>query len=214
MKQHIRCVHEKIKQFSCPYCHYRCYLNSRLTSHLTTHSGIKNYKCTHCDYAAVTQHILTVHINRHHINKTYSCRYKICDVKKTSQEELYEHIRSDHPVQRYLCDTCPMSFNNSQTLKRHKVSHNKGSRAYRCKYCEKRFGTSAHLASHYRTHTGDKPYKCEVCEKKFNQISNLNRHKRTHTGEKCFSCSYCKIKFNHSSSKLRHEITCKYKQQF
>ena len=160
------------------------------------------------------QQNLTVHVNRCHINKTYRCRYKGCGVKKTSQEELYEHIKSDHPVQRYLCDTCPISFSTSHNLKVHKVSHNKNSRAYQCKYCEKKFGQSAHLGEHYRTHTGDKPYKCKVCEKKFTRISSLNRHKLTHTGEKRFSCSYCDKKFSCNASKSRHEITCKYKKQF
>ena len=172
---------------------------------------MKNYKCTHCDYAAVRQHDLTLHINTHHSNKTYWCRYKGCGVKKTSQEELYEHIRSDHPVLRYICDTCPVTFNNPTLLKKHKVSHNKDSRAYQCNYCERRFTTSGHLTQHYRTHTGDKPYKCEVCAKKFNQISILNRHKLIHTGEKRFSCSYCDRKFSQSYHKSSHEIICKYK---
>ena len=160
MEQHIRCVHEKIKQFSCPYCHYRSYTNQNMTTHLATHSGVKNpknYKCTHCDYAAVRQNYLTLHVYRNHTNKTYWCRYKGCGVKKTTQEELYEHIRSYHAALRYLCDTCPMSFNTSQHLKQHKLSHNKDSKAYQCKYCEKRFGKSDNLAKHYLTHTGDKP---------------------------------------------------------
>ena len=214
LKQHVRFVHKKKKKFSCTYCHNRFLTNQDLTRHLATHSGVKNYKCTYCDYAGVRQQHLTLHINARHTNKTYICRYKGCGVYKTSQEELYEHIRSDHPVLRYLCDTCPMSYSLSQYLKRHKVSHNKDSRAYECKYCEKRFGTSGNLAKHYRTHTGDKPYKCEVCEKKFNHISNLNRHKRTHTGEKRFYCSYCDRNFSQSSNKSTHEMTCKYKLQF
>ena len=211
LKQHIRCVHEKITQFSCPYCNYRSYINQNLTRHLATHSRVKNFKCTHCDYAAVLKQSLTKHINARHTHKTYRCRYEKCGVKKTSQDELYEHIRSDHPVQLYLCDTCPMSFNTSQRLKVHKVSHNKDSRAYQCKYCEKRFGRSCDLTKHYRTHTGDKPYKCEVCEKNFNQISSLNRHMLIHTGEKRFFCSYCDRTFNRSCNKSTHEIKCKYK---
>ena len=99
LEQHIRYVHEKIKQFSCPYCHYRSHTNKHMTTHLVKHSGVKNYKCTYCDYAAVIQQTLSVHINRNHTIKTYRCRYKGCGVNKTSQEELYEHIRSDHPVQ-------------------------------------------------------------------------------------------------------------------
>ena len=130
LKSHIRCVHETIKHVSCAYCHYRSYTNQSMKTHLATHTGVKNYKCTHCDYASVQKIHLTAHINRHHTNKTYRCRYKGCGVKKTSQEELVEHIRSDHPVQRYLCDTCPMSFNTSRRLKVHDMSHNKNSKAY------------------------------------------------------------------------------------
>ena len=182
-----------------------------MTQHLARHSGVKKYKCTLCDFTAVARTNLTIHVYRNHTNKTYRCRYKGCVVKKSSQEELYEHIRSDHPVQQFLCDTCPKSFNTSNYLKVHKLSHNKDSKAYQCSYCEKRFGTSTYLAKHYRTHTGEKPYKCDECEKKFDQISNLNTHKVTHTREKRFSCSYCVKMFSKSTNKSSHEITCKYK---
>ena len=86
LKQHVRFVHEKIKQFSCPYCHNRFHTNASLTRHLATQSGVKNYKCSHCDYAVVRQKHLTVHINARHTNKTYMCR-------------------SDHPVHQYMCHT-------------------------------------------------------------------------------------------------------------
>ena len=141
------------------------------------------FECKTCGKLFFLKYILNRHIRCVHekIKQTYRCKYKGCGVKKTSQEELYEHIRSDHPVRRYLCDTCPMSFNTSHQLESHKVSHNKDSRPYQCKYCEKKFGRSDILARHYIIHTGDKPYKCEVCEKKFNRRYHLNVHKLTHT---------------------------------
>ena len=88
---HIRTVHLKITRFSCPYCKYRTDSKQHLTKHIATHTGDKMYKCTQCDYSAAQQSTLTSHIYNNHTNKTYKCRYKKCDVKKSSVQELHEH---------------------------------------------------------------------------------------------------------------------------
>ena len=170
LKSHIRCVHEGIKHFSCAYCHYRSYTNQSMTTHLATHTGVKNYKCTHCDYASVQKGHLTAHINRHHTNKTYRCRFKGCGVSKTSQEELFEHIRSDQ--------TCPMSFNNLQKLKLHSRTHT-GDKPYKCEVCEKKFNDKSNSYSHKVTHTGEKRFSCSHCDIKFSHNNSKSRHEIT-----------------------------------
>ena len=169
------------------------------------------YKCKVCDYTAVQQNHLTTHIYRHHTNKTYRCKYKHCGVKKPSEQELFEHNSTEHPVLRHRCDVCAMSFNRASTLTRHKRIHSELGYKYKCQYCGKRFTRSSHLKIHSLTHTGDKPHKCSVCGKGLAHRSSLTRHMRIHTGEKPFSCSHCDMRFRDISHKYNHEITCRSK---
>ena len=208
---HIRTVHLKITRFSCPYCKYRTDLKHHFKQHIATHTGDKMYKCTQCDYSAAQQHQLTSHIYNNHTNKTYKCQYKKCDVKKSSVQELHEHIRTEHPVQQHRCDVCPMSFKVAASLTSHKLTHSERDSRYECKYCGKQCSCSQHLKTHSRIHTGEKPYKCSECGRGFNVRSHLTVHMRIHTGEKPFSCSYCDRRFTVSSNKTKHEIKCKSK---
>ncbi|XP_063688670.1 histone-lysine N-methyltransferase PRDM9-like [Bolinopsis microptera] len=210
---HIRTVHDKVARHSCPYCKYKTDYQQVLTSHMLTHTGDKQYKCTHCDYTAITKQSLTLHIYNNHTNKTYKCRYRQCGVKKPSEQELYDHISTEHPLQQYRCDVCPMSFNTAGQLGYHKRTH--GDRElesqHECKYCGKLFLQSGDLKKHALTHTGERPHKCSVCGKGFTVKCNLTRHMRIHTGEKPYSCSYCDRRFSESGDRNKHEITCKNK---
>jgi KRAB domain-containing zinc finger protein len=211
LTEHIRTVHNKIARLSCPYCKYRTDNQGHLTRHISTHTGEKQFKCTQCDYTGAQKQHLLHHIYRQHTNKTYRCQYKKCGVRKSTQEELFDHIRSDHPLQRYTCDVCPMSFKDSTTLTRHKITHGERDSRFECKYCGKRFHEAHHLDRHSVTHTGERSHICSVCNKGFTVRGNLRRHMRIHTGEKPFSCSYCNASFRFSSNKALHEITCEFK---
>ncbi|EDQ88382.1 uncharacterized protein MONBRDRAFT_26487 [Monosiga brevicollis MX1] len=51
-----------------------------------------------------------------------------------------------------------------------------------CRYCGRRFQTTAHVRRHERIHSGEKPFKCRVCGKAFNQRGNRNVHERSAHG--------------------------------
>ena len=181
LDKHIKTVHNKVARHSCPYCKYRTDYKRDLTAHIATHTGEKKYKCTQCDYTAIEKQKLTSHIYSRHTNKTYRCRYKQCDVKKPSQEELFEHVRTEHPMQKYVCETCPMSFSRSGELTSHKLSHSAGT--YKCKYCDKLCRRAGELNTHLVTHTGERKHVCSVCNKGFTTNSSLRRHMRKHNKE-------------------------------
>ena len=190
------------------YCGYLTDSRAHIEKHKATHSEKKEFKCTQCNYSAIIKHHLTSHVYRHHnSNRTFKCKYKQCGVKKPSQEELYEHIRNEHPMKKHRCDVCPMSFGDTWKLSTHKLTHS-GIKPYQCEYGGKGFKQESSYNKHQMVHSGAKPHSCDVCGKTFTQKGNLERHMRIHTGEKPFACSYCGKRFNQSQHLTTHLITC------
>ena len=210
LARHIKAVHEKQAQarYKCSYCAYCTDNSSYLKMHEATHSGVGVYRCPECEYTATHKYQLNSHIYNNHTNQTYKCRYTGCGVRKPSLGELYEHIRSEHPVRRYTCNKCPMSYDTQAYLNRHKVTHEE-TKPYHCTFCKKGFTQSYTLKRHMLTHSGERPHTCSVCGKGFKQKGTLTSHMKVHTDEKPFSCSYCEKRFKYRSDWQKHErIVC------
>ena len=53
LKEHVKCVHEKLKLFKCPQCGHTFGRRDILDKHLqATHDNIKPYKCQLCSHEA------------------------------------------------------------------------------------------------------------------------------------------------------------------
>ena len=50
---------------------------------------------------------------------------------------------------------------------------------HQCTVCGSTHLTPAHLARHFRTHTGEKPFPCPRCDSRFTQKVSLQKHLRT-----------------------------------
>ena len=74
-------------------------------------------------------------------------------------------------------------------MTRHEYTHT-GKKAFKCKFCEKRFADKSQLVRHEQTHTVEKLFKCKLYEKCFSENGDLTRHKRTHTGEILSNVNY------------------------
>ncbi|XP_005413339.1 PREDICTED: zinc finger imprinted 2 [Chinchilla lanigera] len=59
---------------------------------------------------------------------------------------------------------------------------------FKCKICERAFGTKIGLMRHEPIHTGKKPFECKQCGKAFFLMPHLTRHQKSHTSEKPSSC--------------------------
>ena len=112
-------------------------------------------------------------------NKLFQCKIRDCSVWKSSEKDLRQHIRDDHPDRKHFCDVCPMAFKEKYNLDEHLKVHS-GVKPFMCEQCGKRFTRSSDLTNHKRIHTGERPFKCEVCGMAFKQAGALKRHLKRH----------------------------------
>lgn len=79
---------------------------------------------------------------------------------------------------------------------------------YPCCYegCSWTFTRPSHLQKHLYIHTGERPFKCKECDKAFGTNWTLTKHMRIHTGEKPYSCQPCKLSFSQRGSWRRHNF--------
>ena len=132
---------------------------------------------------------------------------------------------------RFLCDWCPLRFDNRSAARIHEATH-KGQepkcyvcskqyadryslryhlrthgigRQIRCEYCSKAFSKPSRLAAHVRSHHKNiRDFSCPSCDKSFKTRVHLNNHFRQHSGEKPFECPVCHETFRHKASMLSH----------
>ncbi|GAB1602416.1 uncharacterized protein LOC115211753 [Argonauta hians] len=119
-----------------------------------------------------------------------------------------ESFLSDEPlsVDEAACKVCSKTFSQRAHLAAHYRVHT-GERPYKCRLCFKSFRVCSDLTVHLRTHTGERPYKCQYCPKAFSISRNLTAHLRTHTGERPFECGQCNKRFTQKSALTVHMRT-------
>eukprot|EP00116_Pleurobrachia_bachei_P019491 sb/3479753/ len=163
--EHVRIDHADREYNRCDVCSIAFKKFSNLTQHSLVHSGDKPHKCDQCGKRFILKYNFVKHQLLFHNEKTIvACRFKHCGVR-LPKSELYEHISTGHPKEKFQCDKCPYSF----------------------KFQSK-------LNEHNRSHTGERPFKCDVCGKAFSRSDTMRIHMRTHTGEKAFASSHCMVK--------------------
>jgi KRAB domain-containing zinc finger protein len=84
------------EEFECEFCDYKTFCKSNMTQHVrTVHDKIKDFACNRCDFrsarrANVNYHIKTVHENI----KDYSCHF--CNFKSARKYNVIQHSDRVH----------------------------------------------------------------------------------------------------------------------
>eukprot|EP00116_Pleurobrachia_bachei_P000803 sb/3461065/ len=116
-----------------------------------------------------------------------NCKIRGCSVEKPSEQDLFEHVRINHPDRKYRCDVCPIAFKLKTHLDRHGMTHS-GDKPFQCDECGKCFRWKNYFDIHCRTHLGDKRFECDECKKSFKLKRYLKNHKLTHNKQRMIAC--------------------------
>jgi len=120
VREHIRQVHEKIKNHFCAECGMGFYEKKSYTKHVLTHST-DLIICPDC--GKQTKNI-EVHMKRFHSGVD---RRVVCPECGKKVVQLGEHVNSVHKkIREIQCPQCPRQFFKRDTLKRHLLCHEKG----------------------------------------------------------------------------------------
>ncbi|XP_055710244.1 zinc finger protein OZF-like [Phlebotomus papatasi] len=84
MKQHVKSVHQRIRNFHCPHCEKSFGTSDSLQNHLMTHTGQKPYACNECG----KRFILVEHLRSH--MKTHIKSDSKSKIKQTSETQSAE----------------------------------------------------------------------------------------------------------------------------
>ena len=170
------------------------------------------------------------------VQKTYyHCKMRKCSVVKSSEKDLFEHVRVDHSDRNYRCDACPMAFKILCQLTQHKMVHS-GQKPHECDKCGMKFTQKCSLVKHQQSIHNEKAlvsclhkkcrvrvpknelyehirtahpkeqFQCNVCPMSFKTFQRLTIHERTHNGNKPYKCEICGKKFFHASSYKLHLV--------
>ena len=120
LKKHVKNVHDKIKDFKCDKCDFECSDKGNLKRHgKQVHDKIKDVKCIHCDYLCSSTDTLKTHIKMVH-DKIKDFKCVKCDFSCSTNSDLKIHVKIIHDkIKDFKCDKCDYECSTKCTLKKH-----------------------------------------------------------------------------------------------
>ena len=124
MKNHVKHVHDKIREHICEVCAKGFATSSDLNTHRRTHTGKKNFPCHICGKSFTTKQYLIIHTRQHTGEKPHCCEE--CGKAFADKSALNCHQEQHQNNQPVACEVCGKTFKVKRTLKRHMMIHNDG----------------------------------------------------------------------------------------
>ena len=122
MQTHISGFHNKIANFECDKCKFKCLGFGNLTRHIkVVHDRIKDVKCDKCDFKCSSNSQLKEHTKGVH-DKIRDFECNECKFKCSFASGLRNHVNTVHRnIRRFECDLCGFKMATNFYLKRHKT---------------------------------------------------------------------------------------------
>ena len=150
IKNHIKMVHYKVRNFSCEECHATFTSNHQTMKHAeAVHSNMK-VKCEECGGVFKTT-TLQSHIRRVHrgIKPAVPCTELTCEKVFGSKADLERHVLGVHMQWKAPCPECGKKI-RMETLMHHiKIAH-RGLHNIKCQQCGQGFQNQKGLDTHVR----------------------------------------------------------------
>ena len=126
LDRHIRTIHDKIKDFHCPFCEVSCSQKGNLRLHIDqVHKNIRKFSCTQCNYKSNFRNDIAKHNKSVH-EKVKDIACTSCSFTTTLKSYLSIHMKTVHGKSRkeHLCTHCGKQFRVFRNLFNHiKVLH-------------------------------------------------------------------------------------------
>ena len=211
--KHQKNVHCRDQEsYKCEECDKEFKNRDSFRNHvMCVHDKLKKFKCSQCDKAFSIEQYLTKHIFRIHQSTTeiiHECN--LCEKKFFSKDTMGIHKRVVHEEKYSCCKICNKKFASTSTLKLHINSVHLGERKHKCELCSTTFTAKSSLLGHKRrVHEKETNFKCDICGKDFFQRSELSQHiKKLHQNIQSPEdiCPICKKQFKSGSKFLQEHI--------
>ena len=124
MKNHIKHVHDKIKEHICEVCAKGFATTSDLNTHRRTHTGEKNFPCHICGQSYSTKQYLQIHTRQHTGEKPHCCEE--CGKAFADPSALKNHQKRHQNNEPVACEVCGKTFKVKKNLKSHMMVDNSG----------------------------------------------------------------------------------------
>ena len=179
------------KLIFCPhpgcYRHFRS--NRNVQRHLLIHAGKKPFECSVCKRQFRQNHDLKRHQrNEHSGGMKHACRFKKCECRFETSEELKEHYKIHYGPFKCAVSGCNEVFETKYLLKQHWQSH-KDVYKFECarRGCCQRFKYKHQMEAHLVGHYGIKAHKCSYpgCYEQFALEEDARNHESAHYEMDC-----------------------------
>uniref|UniRef100_A0A8D9ELR5 PR domain zinc finger protein 5 n=1 Tax=Cacopsylla melanoneura TaxID=428564 RepID=A0A8D9ELR5_9HEMI len=143
---HIRSVHQKIRDFSCHLCKGTFSTVYNLREHMNIHTASKKHVCEVCGQAFVHKASLNLHKFSH--GTPFTCNH--CGKNYANPLTFKTHILENHSnLPKYVCDICGKELKTKSILQKHLVVHS-NERPFVCPICNASYKMKKHLSHHHR----------------------------------------------------------------
>ena len=193
LNEHVRSVHEKIRNHACGFCDKRFFKKYEKAVHERKHTGEKPHQCQICGESFKKKFTLDEHMSIHTGIQEFSC--VDCGKSFGLQRSLHHHRLMRHTHQ-LPCSMCEKKFSTKSHLERHMKGH-LGIKDSQCVECGKQFSSDRSLKQHIENEHNEKPetkeiFICPECGKEFKYINNMKTHMKIHAkGHAKVQCQEC-----------------------